>query len=421
MKKLIALIVIIFTVLVFIPKAKSNVKPYYSGEAIGYNGRVIIGTTNTGILELFELTQEGIVKKSLVRSDESEYRDFTDLAFANEGGRLYVYTINGRYLYKYDATDVSSLKLVAKTKDNGWDWFQALSKNNLGVVTSGVNGVKQWNKNSDITNSFKEYSTMPDNIKISNDGNYLYKIKKDRFQIIDGLYRDVIMETGINFKDDHNRNIFIDELDGEGYFVDDKGLKRVSFNSKIHEFRHTSDYGYDVDGINGRDHVYFSDGIGVVKINKSDMSPIDWAYTTQLGGGNGWAMGLRVAEDAYGEVVVVFNSSSILALDSDLNIIAYHKSSPSDTIVVEPLSLSTDRRMNAPESTSYIYGKGFGFNEDVEVKLEDIIWKVRADKNGAFTARIQVPCDMRPGTHDIKATGLVSGLTYSVSFEVGFY
>lgn len=421
MKKLIALFVIVIAVLVFIPKAKSNIKPYYSGEAISYNGRIIIGTTNTGILELFELGYDGIVKKSLVRSDESEYRDFSDLALTNESGRLYVYVINGRYLYKYDATNLDSLKLISKTKDNAWDWFQALSKNNLGVVTSGIKGVKQWNTNSDISNSFVEYSSMPDNIKLSNNGSYLYKIDKNQFQIIDGLYRDVVVETGFNYKDDHNRNIFIDELSGEGYYVDDSSLKRVSFNGNVHEFQHISDYGYDVDGINGHDHVYFSDGMGIVKIRTSDMKPIDWAYTTKLGGGNGWAMGMRVVEDNYGEVVVVFNSSSILALDSDLNVIASYKSSPSDTIVVEPLSLTTDRHMNAPESTSYIYGKGFGFNEEVEIKLENNIWKETASKNGSFTARIQVPFDMRPGTHDIKATGLVSGLTYSVSFEVGSY
>lgn len=421
MKKLITLLIIIVTVLVFIPRAKSNVKPYYSGDAIGYNGRVVIGTTNTGILELFELGQAGIVKKSLIRSDENEYRDFTDLALTNEEGRLYAYVVNGRYLYKYDATNLNSLKLVYKTKDNAWDWFQSLGKNNLGVVTAGINGIKQWNKNNDISNSFKEYSSIPKNIKVSNNGSYVYKIDKDKFQIIDGFYHDVITETGLSYKDDHNRNIFIDEASGEGYYVDDASLKRVSFDGSIREFKHISDYGYDVDGINGRGHVYFSDGIGVVKINTADMKPIDWAYTTNLGEGNGWAMGMRVVEDEFGEVVVVFNSSSILALDSDLNVIAYHKSNPSDTIVVEPLSLSTDRRMNAPESISYVYGKGFGPNEEVDIKLENIIWKERTTNNGAFTAKIQVPFDMRPGTHDIKATGLVSGLTYSVSFEVGSY
>lgn len=418
MKKLITLFIIIVAILVFIPKAKSNVKPYYSGEAIGYNGRVIIGTVNMGIFELFELEQAGIIKKSLVRSDESEFQNFSDLVFSNEEGRLYAYVTNGRYLYKYDASDTSSLRLVQKVKDNGWDWFQALSKNNLGIITAGTKGLKQWNKNTDITNSFPVFSTIADNIKVSKNSNFIYKIAENKFQIIDGLYRDVLTEVGLNCKDDHNRNIFIDEVSEEGYFVDDASLKRVFFDGTTYEFRHTSDYGYDVDGITGRGHVYFSDGIGVVKIRKSDMAPIDWAYTTGLGAGNGWAMGLRVVEDSYGEVVIVFNASSILALDADLNLIAYHQSSPSDSIVVEPLGLRTDRYLNARDSYADIYGTGFGINEEVEIRLEKNIWKVRTENNGSFTAHIMVPYDIRPGTHDIKATGLVSGLTYSVSFEV---
>jgi len=419
MKKLISLFVLLVVLAsIFVPSAKSNIKPYYSGDAIGFNGQVFIGTANMGVLELFALEDSGIVKKSVVRSDEDQYRDFTDMVFVNEKGRLYVYAINGRFLYKYDATDIASLKLIAKVKDNAWDWFQALSRNNLGAVSAGTRGIKQWN-DKDISNSFDVYSTLPKNIKLSDNGNYIYKIAKDRFQIIDGLYHDVITEMTIAFRDDHNRNIFIDEQSGEGYFADDASLKSVSFDGKIKEFPHISDHGYDVDGVSGRAHVYFSDGLGVVKVRKSDMVPLTWAYTTKMGGGNGWAMGLRVAEDKYGEVAVVFNSNGILALDSDLKLIAFHQSSPSDTIIVEPLSLSTDRRMNAPESYSYVYGKGFGFNEEVEIKLENNIWKVNATKNGSFTARIRVPYDIRPGTHDIKAVGLVSGLTYSVSFEIG--
>lgn len=99
MKKLISLFVLLVVLAsIFVPSAKSNIKPYYSGDAIGFNGQVFIGTANMGVLELFALEDSGIVKKSVVRSDEDQYRDFTDMVFVNEKGRLYVYAINGRFL-----------------------------------------------------------------------------------------------------------------------------------------------------------------------------------------------------------------------------------------------------------------------------------------------------------------------------------
>jgi len=40
-------------IFLFIPGVKSTVKPYYSGDVIFYNNDLFIGTTNTGIFELF--------------------------------------------------------------------------------------------------------------------------------------------------------------------------------------------------------------------------------------------------------------------------------------------------------------------------------------------------------------------------------
>ncbi|MCK4539562.1 hypothetical protein KAU09_00225 [Candidatus Parcubacteria bacterium] len=415
--KFLAVFVLILAVFFVIPKAKSDIKPYYAGEAINFQNKIIFGTANMGVLEIFQLENGQIIKKSVIKSDDDRYINFSDLIFNIENNRLYIYATNGRYLYKYDATYLDSLKLIKKIKDNSWDWFHALSKTNNRIVTIGTQGLKLWNYDPDIINSYDIHSTQSKNIGVSNGADFIYKLNEDKFQVIDGLFRNVVAETNIAIKDDHIRHMYNDEVNGGIFVVDDSTLKRILFDGSYFEFRHISDYGYDVDGVDGSEYVYFSDGIGVVKIREADMAPVDWIYTSQLGDGNGWAMGLRVVPHQYGEVIIVFNGSNILALDNNLNLIAYHQAQESEMIIVDPLSLRVDKYWGWGGSYVYVYGKGFGFNEEVEVKFVNERYEALTNKDGSFSIRITVP-HKKCGKYDIKATGLVSEKTYSVSYEI---
>ena len=75
----------------------------------------------------------------------------------------------------------------------------------------------------------------------------------------------------------------------------------------------------------GNEYLYFSNGLGVVKLNKADMRILDSQVTGGIAGDQGWAMGLKVAANSTGDKVVVFNNSSILVLDDNLNKIAYSR------------------------------------------------------------------------------------------------
>lgn len=415
--KFLAVFVLILAIFFVISKAKSDVKPYYTGEAINFQNKIIFGTANMGVLEIFQLENSRIIKKNVIKSDDDKYADFSDLIFNIENNRLYIYATNGRYLYKYDATYLDSLKLIKKIKDNSWDWFYSLSKTNNRIVTIGTKGLKLWNYNPDIVNSYEIYSTQSKNIGVSDNVDFIYRLNEDNFQVIDGLRRNVVASANIDIKDDHIRNMYNDEVNGGVFVVSDTALKRILFDGSYFEFRHTSDYGYDVDGVDGSEYVYFSDGIGVVKIREADMAPIDWIYTSQLGNGNGWAMGLRVVPHSYGEVVIVFNGSNILALDNNLNLIDYHQAREGEMIMVDPLSLRADKYWGWAGSYVYVYGKGFGFNEEVEVEFINSRYEALSDKDGSFSIRITVP-NANPGKYDIKATGFISKKTYSVSYEV---
>ena len=148
------------------------------------------------------------------------------------------------------------------------------------------------------------------------------------------------------------------------------------------------------------------------------MAPVDWAYTTELAAGNGWAMGLRVVENTHGrETVIVFNGSSLLVFDSDLNLIDSYNASEAIMPLPEPLFLSVDKNWAAPNSLLSLRGSGFGANEEIRIKFAGDNYIARTDQAGFFKTIITVP-EVKAQNTDIKAIGMISGLTYSVSFTI---
>ena len=95
--------------LFFANTSEGRIKPYYSGEAVDYKGEVYVGTVNTGSFELFRWQPDGLDKKTNIISTYHKHPHFNDLKFKKDDGKLYVYLIDGRYLYKYDIKISDSL------------------------------------------------------------------------------------------------------------------------------------------------------------------------------------------------------------------------------------------------------------------------------------------------------------------------
>lgn len=420
-KSIFTILLLIVSVAVFsyaYNNAQSETRPYYSGEAVNYNGTVYFGTTNSGVCELFHLENSNIVRQTEIISNDNNDRKFHDLAFQTNDSRLYLYLVNGTYLSKYDITDPNNYRLVNKKHDNSKDYFYAVNQANQQIVTVGNKGVKIWNEDLDVINSFDVPRKFGKAIKISDSGKFLFNTNDGRLQVTDIFRRYAVLDKNLNTAAAQPHVPFVEEVSGEVFLVDDYSLKKIDIEGNYQEFKHTSDIGYDADGLDGQAYVYFSDGIGIVKIRKTDMKPVDWAYTTSLAGSNGWAMGLRVVPDYSSEKIIVFNGSNILVFNNSLDLIDSVAARSDDIPAPRQLFLSLSDHRGAPGAYINLSGQGFGSNENLSIYF-GFRYKTSGitDKNGNFQRQLLVPM-LPQGNTDIKVVGDTSGRTYSVSFYI---
>ncbi|KKQ59879.1 MAG: hypothetical protein US81_C0034G0009 [Parcubacteria group bacterium GW2011_GWE2_38_18] len=413
--------VFLSAVIMTAPSVKSKNKAYYSGDATEYNGDIIIGSTNMGYLELFKLENNKIVRKSTIKSVDPIFgntNDFYDLAFSKENGQLFVYAVDGRYFYKYNITNLKNPVQVSKLKDNSWDFFLGVNKVGSKVLTTGTKGIKLWNGNLQVVDSFDQKSKFQYNLTFDDKANYIFNTDKSKFTIFDTGIRKIISEISIFTREDHIRKSFYDAIDGKIYLADDEKVLQMNYGGKlITTYAHGSRFGYDVAGVYGSPYLYVSTGREVVKINKEGMNRIGSANTINLGSSDSWSMGLNVVRGRDGERVVVFNNSNILVLNNDLKKLDLFNSSEEDLRQTEPLSLGVDKNRAAANSQVLLHGTGFGFNEDLTINFGNLKSTVKTDKSGKFERIITVP-SLLPGMADIKVTGNSSKLTYSTSFRI---
>jgi hypothetical protein len=399
---------------------KSKVKPYYSGKAVSYNGNVYIGTVNSGSFELLALEDGKLYRKTSVQSQDRESKEFADLLFWKENGRLFVFLTNGRYLYKFDITNPVVPKEVAKLKDNSWDWFLRLDVVDGQLATIGSKGIKIWDDNLVVVNAFNMINNYDlGSASFSKDGELALNMKNDKMNIYNTVSRKKVAEYSIASNDKKTTRQAISDDDGLVYLVDDKSFKAIGLDGQVKkEFEHIADTGYDVaDSINP-DYIYFTDGIGIVKMNRDTFKPVKWAYSYADTPNGSWAMGLKVVPDGATEKVVVFNGSNIWVLDSNLKTVAYFESREEDYRPIEDLALGVDKNRAAAGSQVSLVGQGFGIGEEIKVDFAGVKQTVvNADVNGRFSAILTVPTVL-PGGADIKATGLSTKRTYSTAFVI---
>lgn len=420
MKKLKYLVFIfILAVFIFVPNVKGTIKPYFSGEAASFQGDLYFGTVNNGSLELFKLEDSRIKRFKILSSDDQQYSRFFDLLLNVEGSRLYAYLVNGRYLYKYDISEQSNIHLIKKVKDNSGDYFHGLDRSSNRLLSIGTKGIKLWNYELQNITSYNVHSTFSENITISGNENYVLKVLKSQFRIIDTQYRSLAREIGLSTNEDHARHIYFDESSGASFVVDDQSLKKIYLDGRVTQFKHISKLGYDADALAGSPYVYFSDGVGIVKMDKNTLKPLAWRYTTNDGPANGWAMGLRVSADRTGEKIVLFNGSSIAVYGPDMQLIDYFEAAEGALPGYQPPEIRLDRYNGFSNGLLYVIGENFGPNERIKIEFMSEIWETQTNADGVFSARIRIPQTPYPNRrYDVKASGTESGSTYSVSFEV---
>lgn len=397
-----------------------ELRSYYLGDAINFNNSVYIGTTNTDKFELFVLENNELLHKSTVVSPDYKYDKFYDVKFIKDSNKLYAYLVNGKSMYKYNVTNPMMPKLVEITSDNSWYWFSAIDEFNGQLATIGNKGVKIWNDNMQVINTYNVINEeSAENISFSQNGTYIFNIIDGHINVFDTNQRQYILDIELEIDENHIRKIYNDTKSSTICVVDAKSIKKYDFNGNLKkEFVHTSHIGYDVIEASYGNYVYFSDGKGIVKVDKNELIPNKWKYTTSLASDGSWAMGMNVVPTGYNdENIVIFNGSNILVLDNNLEMIDYIEATEEDNRPKEALFLKLDKNRGVGGSLIALRGGGFIPNDTLTIEFANNTTTLEADENGRFNKIIGVP-NVLPTKTDIKVNGELSGTSYSIAFKI---
>ncbi|HNW55995.1 MAG TPA: hypothetical protein PKN62_02895 [bacterium] len=427
------ILVLLIAVLV-VPFTFGRVKPYYQGDAVNYRGRLLIASTNMDRLQLFETADQKISVLAELAPDKTGYLsgdNFYNCAFHEENNQLFLYAVNGRYMYKYDVSNPNQPELINKLKDNSWDWFRSVNVFNDHIVTLGTKGIKVWNNNLEVVDSYDIKLENPNNFIMG--PQFLVAVEAEQLKIYDLKSRQWTANANLTIKENSNRQIYNDALTSSVYVADDWAVKQFDLaGNLLKSFRFTANTGYAVvPASNGQD-IYTSDGVGVVKLAKNDLTASKWAYASESGVKDSWSMGLKAVNWQGSEHLVIFNNGAISVLNGQMKKVANFLSTeergtvPPDT--TEPLMLALDKNRTSVGSQISLRGAGFAANENLEIQFlsnKAATSSVTADSLGRFQQTITVPeitgqneYTANPLPTDIKVTGKTSGRHYSINFFI---
>jgi hypothetical protein len=431
MKRLIFLsLACLIAVFAITHNGQTQTQSYYSGDAINFNNSLYVGSTNTGGLEVFKLENKDLKQLISIRPANDRFGtagNFYDLKFNIEGGYLFIYTISDFSLYKYELTNDNQLVLIGSSKNTYWEWYNRVDKFGDNIVTISDRGVKVWSNDLQIINGYTlpqptgiDATTTPSsnyNIRAYNNQDIL-NVQNNYLTVFSRETQQQIGRIPVNYQaNPGNRQAYQDE-NGDLFIVDDYYAKKFTLDGRLlGSFQHLDYSGYDVAASGDSNYLYFSNGVGVVKLDKSSMKLVGSRWTTDLGGPRGWAMGLK-AVDVNGDKIVVFNNSDILVLDQSLNKVAVFQATEiAPPTSVENLYLNLDHGFGTQQTNITLSGGGYFPNENLNISFGGIKTTSQTDARGHFTQNLSVP-NIASGLIDIKVVGVTSNLSYSTSFRV---
>jgi len=419
-KIVLPILAVMILAFVFINISYGKPKSYYSGDAINFKNQLYLGSTNSGSLEVWRLENKELRSLFKIRPLNERfgtYDDFYDLKFVVEADQLFVYAVSGFSLYKYEIVGQQA-NLIFSNKNTYWEWYNRVDKFGTQLVTISDRGVKIWNEQPDVINSYELINReAPYNIRAYNE-RYLLNVQDNYLQIYDREGRRLATSIPVNYRSaTGNHQTYQDESDNI-YIVDDYYAKKFSIDGRLlGSFQHLNYDAYDISASGYSDYVYFSNGVGVVKLDKNNMELIDYAWTTSIGGAESWAMGLKVV-NVEGDKLVVFNNSNILILDDDLKKIASVRATEEAELNnLENLYLNLDSSAGASGKLITVSGGGYLPNEKLSLNFAGSNSETQADSRGRFSQSLVVP-ELKVGGVDIKVVGVNSKLSYSISFLI---
>lgn len=428
--------------------ARTQVKSYYSGDAINFNNRLVVASTDSGSLEVFTLETDGLKRQINFRPFDKRFNkedSFYSVKLNIENNRLYAYVISGYTIYKYDISAISKATLVKENKNTYWEWYNKVDKFGDNIVTISAKGVKILNNDLEVIDSFDIVNNIPNNISSAGSSNYIFNLKEteNKIEIFDRAERKIVKTLLINFYGKPDvRSLYYSSSDKMLYFADNRSVKKVNTvtGALKDTFEHLGYPGYDVRS-SGNEYLYFANGLGVVKLNWDDMSVVTSKRTGSLTVKEGWAMGLKAVSTGSGERLVVFNNSSIIVMNDKLGVLGYFAAGKDDKVYAkENLFLNLNANTFDSGTQMELSGGGYLPNEQLVINFYGKKYEIKADNSGRFKKVLNAPSLANSNSRnrvftesetesglivdnisektDIKVDGVQSAFTYSISVEL---
>lgn len=425
-KKLILLLTLIGLIFVAwsVKDARTKNQVYYSGDAVYYQGELVIASTNTGRLELFNVSNNK-VERTLSFSlsyNPSEVELFNDVKLEIQGNKLMAYAVAGYTLYRYDVSDLQTATLEKRVRNNYWEWYHQVDRFGGQTVTISDRGVRVWNEDLQIIDGFDFSSEIPYSLRSSGDRRFLFSLSKSFLNIYDRESRSIVTQIPLNYKDfaKNGRKSYYDRINGHLFVTDDYYVKKFDLSGRLlASFRHYGDSSYDTESSFDNNFVYVSNGMSVYKLNKSDLSLVR-EYQAFNATPQGWAMGLKFVNTNEGDRLILFNTSGIAVLDANFNLIASSGKISYDDGALYPLEnlyLVLNSYSAQAGATINVQGGGFLPNEELVMSFRRTRVEIKADRFGRFNSDLLIP-QSNPGRYDVKVDGIISSLSYSTALEV---
>lgn len=406
--------------------SRSNYRAYYSGDAVNYQGNLLIASTDSGSLEIFKLNGsilERAVKFKAPNSPLDKTEDFSSVKLNVENGHLFAYATSAYTLYKYDLSNLSSPVLYAKQKNTYYEWYKRVDKFGSYIVTVSDKNVRLWKTDSntlDTVDSFKIENDVASSVRFDASGRYIITINSDDIvRIFDTNTRSIISSFPVNYRGtDNQRKTYFDPVAKELYVFDDYYLKRFDIKGNLlSSHSNSSSKGYAVEPTGDDNYIYAVNGDSIMKLSKENFGGLKISASKATT--NGFAMGLKYVDVNGNNNVVVFNGGGIAVLNSSLRKVASIQASEvaDQPEVKEALVLAFDHYIATPGATVTLSGAGYLPNEDLKINFGGTVTQIKADRNGRFKQSLTVP-DSNSKNIDAKVDGLISKLTYSISFQV---
>jgi len=401
-------------------------KQYRQGEITKIGSRDYVVASNKQFIEILEITPDDKLEQVAEVHGMDNVNDFcTD----QKDGKTYLYVVTGRYLQKYDISEPKSPKVIRQRDAYAWrqnrhkiGYMRAVACDDQFVYTTGSRGMRSFFKDTLIPNY--KFLTTNEAFEMDAAGNKLAIITDQGGEIYNTLTTE--QEAVYELKNIYNiQRQPASDNEGNVFFPADNSLVRVDAETMT-----TTTYVNPVDedvvhsyavSVAPSGNVYYVNGYGITKLT-NDLEKLGFFFSASNYeyGPNSWAISVATTKANGGERAVIFNKSSLILVDEELNFLDHYIYDPLpeyDQGVETELNAKISQYAGAPGSKLAVWAYGFWPNEEIEISLGDNKAVVKADNLGFGMAEITAP-NTKPGVKAVKVKGLDSNLQYQITYTI---